>query len=630
MNLLARLAAGPLRWFETFVDPITPPGARAARLFGTPVPAAPPPRGLLGFYWHFARQARGLFGGLFLAGLAVAVLDATIPVFIGTLIALLESHAPETLWAEAWPMMVGMALVLMIGRPVAITAQNLITQQGIVPAVTSMIRWQSHWHVVRQGWAFFQEDFAGRIATRVMQGGPALRESVVQAVNAVWYILVYGSGAMLWLGSSDLRLAAPFLIWFLLYASLLRWLVPQMRDRARAASEQRSLLTGRVVDSYTNILTVKLFAKARDEDALVRDGVLGLNAAFGRQVRLVTLNGLLLSALNAALMVSVAAVAVALWARGEIGIGVVATALPMAWQIANISGWVAFNVTGIFENIGVVQESMNSIAVPPTAADPPGAVPLMVDKGAIRFDDVTFGYGREVGVLRGFDLAIAPGERVGLIGHSGAGKTTAVNLMLRFFDPEAGRILIDGQDIAGVTQESLRGAIGMVTQDTALLHRSIRDNIRYGRPEATEAEVTHAARQVQAHDFIMGLEDWRGRRGYDAHVGERGVKLSGGQRQRVAIARVLLKNAPVLVLDEATSALDSEVEAAIQEQLNGLMAGKTVIAIAHRLSTIARMDRLVILEHGRVVEVGGHAELLAQGGAYAALWARQSGGFASV
>ncbi len=618
----------PMRWFESLIDPIAPPGARAGRFFGTAVPEAPPPRHLLGFYWHFARQARGLFAGLFVAGLAVAALDATIPIFIGLLIALLEAHAPETLWAESWPMLAGMAAVLVIGRPAAITLQNLITQQGIVPGVTSLIRWQSHWHVVRQGWAFFQEDFAGRIATRVMQAGPALRESVVQAVNAVWYILVYGSGAMLWLGASDLRLAAPFLAWFLLYATLLRLLVPRLRDRSRAASEQRSLLTGRVVDTYTNILTVKLFAKAQNEDAFVRDGLLGLNAAFGRQVRLVTLNALLLSVLNAVLMVSVAAVAVWLWARGEIGIGTVATALPMAWQIANISGWVAFNVTSIFENIGVVQESLNSIAVPPTAADPPGAVPLVIDDGAIRFDQVLFGYGREVGVLRGFDLDIRPGERVGLVGHSGAGKTTAVNLMLRFFHPEQGRILIDGQDIAGVTQESLRGAIGMVTQDTALLHRSIRDNIRYGRPEATEAEIEAAARQAQAHDFIMRLEDWRGRTGYDAHVGERGVKLSGGQRQRIAIARVLLKDAPILVLDEATSALDSEVEAAIQEQLSGLMAGKTVIAIAHRLSTISRMDRLIVLEHGRVVEQGTHQELLAQGRVYAGLWARQSGGFA--
>jgi ATP-binding cassette subfamily B multidrug efflux pump len=617
----------PVRLFERLVDPVTPPGEAASRFLGVPVPDHAPPRGLLGFYWHFARQARGLFGALFVAGLCVALLDALIPVFIGTLVALLAAHGPDALWDNAWHILVGMAAVLLVGRPVAITAQNLITQQGIVPAVTSMIRWQAHWHVVRQGWAFFQEDFAGRIATRVMQSGPALRESIVQSVNAVWYILVYGTGAMLWLASADLWLALPVLVWFVLYAVLLRFLVPRLRDRSRAASEARSALTGRVVDSYTNILTVKLFARAQDEDAFVREGLLGLNSAFGRQVRLVTLNGLLLSVLNASLMVAVAGVSVALWQRGQIGIGTVATALPMAWQIANISGWVAFNVTAIFENIGVVQESMGSIAVPPTAADPPDAKPLGVTQGEIRFEGVHFAYGRTAGVLRGFDLVVKPGERVGLVGHSGAGKTTAVNLLLRFFVPEQGRILVDGQDVATVTQESLRGAVGMVTQDTALLHRSIRDNIRYGRPDATDAMVEAAARQAQAHDFIMALTDWRGRSGYDAHVGERGVKLSGGQRQRIAIARVLLKDAPILVLDEATSALDSEVEAAIQEQLAALMAGKTVIAIAHRLSTIARMDRLVVMDHGRVAEQGTHAELLALGGVYAGLWERQSGGF---
>jgi ATP-binding cassette, subfamily B, multidrug efflux pump len=421
-------------------------------------------------------------------------------------------------------------------------------------------------------------------------------------------------------------------VWFAAYATLLRFLVPRMRDRSRAASEQRSLLTGRIVDSYTNILTVKLFARARDEDAFVREGVEGLNAAFQRQMRLITLNSLLLSTLNASLLVATATLAVWLFVRGEIALGTVATALPMAWQIANISGWVAFNVTAIFENIGVVQEAMGSIAMPPTAPDPPGAVPLRVTHGEIRFERVRFGYGRTdaAAVLHDFDLPVAPGERVGLVGHSGAGKTTAVNLLLRFFEPEGGRILIDGQDIAGVTQESLRAAIGVVTQDTALLHRSIRDNIRYGRPAAGEEEIVAAARRAQADGFIRGLRDWRGRTGYEAHVGERGVKLSGGQRQRIAIARVLLKDAPILVLDEATSALDSEVEAAIQEQLAGLMAGKTVIAIAHRLSTIARMDRLVVLEEGRIVEQGTHAELLVRGGPYAKLWERQSGGFATV
>jgi len=620
----------PFGLFERILDPVAPPGEPAARLFGTPVPEQPPPHRLLGFYWHFIRQARALFLALFIAGLVVALLDAAIPAIIGRLVALLSSHSPEALWTEAWPQLLGMGAIVLIGRPLAVLGQNLITQQGINANFTSLIRWQSHWQVIRQGLPFFQEDFAGRIANRVMQSGPALRESVVQVISAVWYILVYGTAALSLLGNADWRLAMPIAVWFLLYATLLRFLVPRMRERSRKASEQRSLLTGRIVDSYTNIQTVKLFAQAREEDAFAREGLVALNEAFRWQMRLVTLNGFVLASLNAAMITATAATGVWLWSQGRIGLGAVATALPMAWQIANISGWVAFNVTSIFESLGVVQEAMGSIAVPPTAPDPPGAVPLRVTRGEIRFEDIHFGYGRETGVLQGLDLRIAPGERVGLVGHSGAGKSTLVNLLLGFFRPEAGRILVDGQDIATVTQESLRAAIGVVTQDTALLHRSIADNIRYGRPEAEMAEIEAAAARAHADGFIRELQDWRGRRGYHAHVGERGVKLSGGQRQRIAIARVLLKDAPILVLDEATSALDSEVEAAIQEQLSELMAGKTVIAIAHRLSTIARMDRLVVLDHGRILEEGTHEGLLRRGGVYARLWRQQSGAFAEA
>ncbi|MCQ4161481.1 ABC transporter ATP-binding protein/permease [Roseomonas sp. GC11] len=618
------------RFFESLIDPVAPPGGRATRILGLPVPREAPPRTLGGFYWHFLRQGRALFALLFLAGMTVALLDALIPVFIGRVAGLLATHRPGHLFAEAWAPLLSMALVLLLARPTAILAQNLISQQAINAGFTSLIRWQSHWLVVRQGLPFFQEDFAGRIANRVMQAGPALRESVVQGVNAVWYILVYGSGAVLYLASADAWLALPILLWFALYCTLLRLILPQMRARSKAASEQRSLLTGRIVDSYTNILTLKLFARAEEEDAQVREGILGLTQAFQRQMRMITLNGLCLSTLNAMLLVGMATLCLALWDAGRIELAVVGAALPMAWQIANISGWVAFNVAGIFENIGVVQEAIGSIAVPPTAPDPRDARPLLVREGRITFEAVRFTYaGAARDVLEEFSLDIAPGERVGLVGHSGAGKTTAMNLLLRFFAPQSGRILIDGQDIAGVTQESLRGAIGVVTQDTALLHRSVRDNIRFGRPTAGEEEITRAAAQAEADGFIRELQDWRGRRGYDAQVGERGVKLSGGQRQRIAIARVLLKDAPVLVLDEATSALDSEVEAAIQEQLDGLMAGKTVIAIAHRLSTLSRMDRIVVLDRGRIAEQGRHAELLAAGGLYAQLWQRQSGGFLS-
>ncbi len=588
---------------------------------------APPPVGLAAFYWHYARQARGLVAALFVAGFIVALLDATIPVFIGRVVTLVSSRVPGELLQTSWPQLAGMALILLVLRPMALLLQALITNQAIAPGLTNLIRWQSHWHVVRQSWTFFQNDFAGRIANRIMQTGPALRESVVAGTNAVWYILVYGSSAVLLMASNDIRLATPVLLWFAGYAAFLRYFVPRLRDRSREMSEVRSALTGRVVDSYTNILTVKLFARPHDEDEFVRLAVGEHTDAFRRQLRLITLFGLTLTSLNALMVVGTGAVAIWLWNTGHIAVGTLAMALPLTWQIANIAGWVAQNVTAIFENVGVVQDGMRSIAVPRQMRDRSDAVELKVSRGAIRFEGVRFGYGTVRGVLQHIELAIAPGERVGLVGQSGSGKSTLVNVLLRFFDLEAGRILIDGQDIAGVTQESLRAHIAMVTQDTSLLHRSIRDNIRYGRPSASEREVREAAEQAHALEFIETLEDWQGRRGFDAHVGERGVKLSGGQRQRIAIARVILKNAPILVLDEATSALDSEVEAAIQEQLDGLMKGRTVIAIAHRLSTIARMDRLIVLDKGRVVEEGNHAELLAADGAYARLWRRQSGGF---
>ncbi len=586
-----------------------------------------PPSGLAAFYWHYARQARWLVAALFAAGFLVAALDTTIPVFIGRVVTLISSHAPQTLLREDWPQLLGMVLVLLVARPLALLLQALITNQAIAAGLMNLIRWQSHWYVVRQSWSFFQNDFAGRIANRIMQTGPALRESVVAGTNAVWYILVYGGSAILLMASSDVRLAVPVMLWFLGYAGFLRYFVPRLRERSREMSEVRSTLTGRIVDSYTNILTVKLFARPRDEDEFVREAVDEHTKTFHRQLRLITLFNLTLVLLNAAMVVGTGIAAVWLWTAGRIPLGTVAMALPLTWQIANIAGWVAQNVTAIFENVGVVQDGMRSISVPRQMPDRPGAATLKVEKGSVRFEDVRFGYGTARGVLHGIDLAIEPGERVGLVGQSGAGKSTLVNLLLRFYEVEAGRILIDGQDIAGVTQESLRAHIAMVTQDTSLLHRSIADNIRYGRPEATMAEIRAAAEQAHALDFIEALEDWQGRRGFEAHVGERGVKLSGGQRQRIAIARVILKNAPILVLDEATSALDSEVEAAIQEQLDALMKGRTVIAIAHRLSTIARMDRLVVLDHGRIVEQGSHGALLAAGGAYARLWRRQSGGF---
>ena len=586
-----------------------------------------PPSSLLRFYWFFLRQVRWYYLALLGAGLLVALLDTLIPVFIGRVVTLLSSVSPQTLLADYWPTLVGMAAVLLVCRPAALLLQALITNQIIASGFTNMIRWQSHWHIVRQSWAFFQNDFAGRIANRVMQTGVAVRESTVMSIAAVWYLTVYGTSALILLASTDRWLALPTVGWFAIYIFLLTFFVPRLKQRSVEMSEARSLLTGRIVDSYTNILTVKLFARAKEEDDYVREAVDDHTVIFRSQLRLITLFNLCLSTTNAALVVSTATIAILLWRNGMVPLGAVAMVLPLTWQIVNMAGWVAQQVTTIFENIGVVQEGMISIANPLRLVDKPDAKRLKVTEGGILFDQVSFNYGRPGGVIENMNLEIRPGEKIGLVGRSGAGKSTLVNLLLRFFDLERGRILIDGQDIAQVTQESLREQISVVTQDTSLLHRSIFENLNYGRPSATKDEVVAAARQAHAHDFIQHVEDWRGRTGYEAHVGERGVKLSGGQRQRIAIARVVLKNAPILILDEATSALDSEVEAAIQEQLEDLMEGKTVIAIAHRLSTIARMDRLVILERGRIVEIGSHDELLQANGHYAALWRRQSGGF---
>jgi ATP-binding cassette, subfamily B, multidrug efflux pump len=597
----------------------------------TAVPAqTEPPDGLVAFYWHFARQAKGLFAGLFAIGFVVALIDISIPVFIGKVVTVITNTKPDELFASAWPMLLGMAATLLLLRPAALTTQQLLMNQAIAANVANRVRWQNHWHVVRQSWAFFQNDFAGRIANRVMQTGPAIRESLVSLLTAVWFILIYGTSSLLLLASADPWLAVPVLLWFAGYIVMLRYFVPRMRDRSKTMSEARSMLTGRIVDTYTNIVTVKLFARARDEDAYVREAIDHHTGRFYASLRLNTMLALALTVLNALLITATGAFAIVLWRHGHVSVGTVAMALPMTMQIVSASGWVAWQVTDIFENIGVVQEGMLTIARPHTLVDRPDATPLKVTRGEIRFEDIRFGYGRERGLIDGLTLTVKPGERIGLVGRSGAGKSTLVNVLLRFFDLEGGRILIDGQDVAVVSQESLRAQISLVTQDTSLLHRSIRDNIRYGNPDAGEAEIVAAAQMAHAHEFILELEDWKGRHGYDAQVGERGVKLSGGQRQRIAIARVILKNAPILVLDEATSALDSEVESAIQSSLGTLMRGRTVIAIAHRLSTIAQMDRLVILDRGRIVEEGTHDELLRLGGHYATLWRRQSGGFIDV
>ncbi len=590
-----------------------------------------PPHGLIAFYWHFVRQTRGLYAFMLVTGLGVALVDTLIPIFIGRMVGLMTSVTPALALQQQGPLLLGIAIIILFLKPALVLLDSMVRNNAVIPGATTLIRWQSHWHVVRQSGPFFQNDFAGRIANRVMNTANSLRESVVATVRAVWYIVVYGLSALSLMLVFDWRLAVPMLCWLVGYVFFLRYFVPRMRDLSRVSSEARSMMMGRVVDSYTNIMTVKLFSRAKDEDAYVREAIDDHRDKIAAHMRMTTRFMFTLNILNVLLLVGTAGMSVWLWQAGQITPAVVATCLPLVWQIANMAGWVSWEVSGIFENVGVVQEGIQTIAAPHTLVDSTTATELTVPHGDIKFSHVNFSYGQAASggraVLQDLNLHIRAGERVGLVGRSGAGKSTLVNLLLRFYDVEAGSITIDGQDLRGVTQESLRAAIGMVTQDTSLLHRSIAANIRYGHPGATDAQVQLAAEQSHAHQFITELRDWTGRTGYEAHAGERGVKLSGGQRQRVALARVVLKNAPILILDEATSALDSEIEAAIQEQLVTLMQGKTVIAIAHRLSTIARMDRLVVMDAGRIVEFGTHQELLLSGGLYAKLWQRQSGGF---
>jgi ATP-binding cassette, subfamily B, multidrug efflux pump len=604
-----------LRFFETSIDPFREHDEST------------PPASLIGYYGRYCRQVWPFLAALMTVSLIVSLIEVTILRFIGALVDTLRSTTPDEVLRTHGGEFLAMALLILIGRPLASFTHDLIVQQAIAPGMTNLIRWQTHRYVLRQSVAYFANDFAGRIASNIVQAAASLRDSVVQIIDALWFVAVFAFSALFIFARTDWRLACPLVLWILIYVSSLSYFVPRIRRRSEALAHMRATVTGRVVDSYTNIQTVKLFAHLEREDEHARDALADHTAAFHRQTRLITFLNLTVSVSNSILLVSVGVIAVWLWAQSAVSLGDIAVATGLALRVALMSGWVMWTSIGIFDNIGQVQEGMRTIARPRALVDRVNARPLTASKGAIRFENVRFHYGKAGGVIDDFSLSIAPGERVGLVGRSGAGKSTLVNLLLRFYDVEGGRILIDGQDIALATQESLRQQIGMVTQDTSLLHRSIGENIRYGQPDATDEAVIAAARQAHAHDFVMGLIDPDGRKGYDTLVGERGVKLSGGQRQRIAIARVLLKNAPILVLDEATSALDSEVEAAIQENFQTLMRGKTVIAIAHRLSTIAAMDRLIVLEDGDIAETGTHQELLSRGGIYAALWRRQSGGF---
>ncbi len=606
------------RRFERLIDPFRD------------VPERMPPTDVIRFYVYYLRQVWPVFLALLVVGLVAALIEVALFSYLGRIVDLAQGTAPADFFTQHGRELIWMAVVALILRPVFFGLHDMLVHQSINPSMTNLIRWQNHRYVLKQSLGFFQNDFAGRIAQRIMQTGNSLRDSAVQAVDAIWHVLIYIISSLVLFAEADWRLMIPLLLWMIGYVGALGYFIPQVKHRSVVASDSRSKLMGRIVDGYTNITTLKLFAHTRQEEDYARDAIDDQTRKAQRAGRVVTSMDVTITVFNGLLIAGTTGLALWLWTQSLISVGAIALATGLVIRIVNMSGWIMWVVGGIFENVGQVQDGMQTIALPRQVVDAPDAKPLVVNRGEVRFDQVSFSYGKGGGLISGLDLTVRPGEKIGLVGPSGAGKSTLVNLLLRLYDLEGGRILIDGQDIAQVTQESLRAQIGMVTQDTSLLHRSIRSNLLYGRPDAGEAELQDAIQKARASEFIPQLSDAEGRFGLDAHVGERGVKLSGGQRQRIAITRVLLKDAPILILDEATSALDSEVEAAIQESLETLMQGKTVIAIAHRLSTIARMDRLVVLEHGRVVESGSHAELLAHGGLYARLWRHQTGGFVGV
>lgn len=604
------------RLFETLVDP-----------YCDYPPEDTPPNRLWPFMRTYAQPFRKVFRLTAIMAIIVAAVEVWLIYYMGHLVDLLTLNTPEQVRDLHMPGMIAVALFILFLRPALQALDVGLLNNAILPNFGTLIRWRAHRHVLRQPVGWFENDFAGRIANRIMQTPPAAGEAVFEVFDAITFALAYMAGAVVMLAGADVRLALPLLIWLALYGALVRWTMRRVGPASKRASDARSAVTGLVVDAYTNIHSVKLFDHHGTEARKAREAIEHSRVTFQQEMRIYTLMDVMLVALNGFLIVGVVGWAMLLWMNGAASVGVVAAATALTLRLNAMTGWIMWALSSFFRNLGVIAEGMETIAQPIMLTDHPGARPLVLSDGALEIRDLSHHYGKQAGGLDRINLTIPAGQKVGLVGRSGAGKTTLVNLILRFYDPDSGQVLIDGQDVRAVTQASLRRQIGMVTQDASLLHRSVRDNILYARPDADEEEVIAAARQAEAHEFILGLEDPEGRRGYDAHVGERGVKLSGGQRQRVALARVILKDAPILLLDEATSALDSEVEAAIQETLDGMMAGKTVIAIAHRLSTIARLDRILVLDQGRVVEDGSHAGLLAAGGLYARFWARQSGGF---
>lgn len=606
------------RFFENLVDP-----------YADYTESDQPPERLWPFLLSFAGGFRTLFYLAALMSLVVAAIEVGLIYYMGRIVDLMEGD-PARVWADHGAEFIVMALFVLFLRPAVQALDVLLLNNAILPNFGMLMRWRNHRHVLRQSVGWFENDFAGRIANRVMQAPASAGEVIFQIFDAIAFALAYFLGAAILLSTSDPRLLLPLLIWFGLYALLVHWTITRVGPASEAASNARSNLTGRLVDAYTNIHSVKMFAHHEEELEYAREAIEDARVTFQKEMRIFTKMDVTLVTLNGLLIVGVVGWAFILWMQGSASVGVVAAATALTLRLNAMTGWIMWALTTFFRELGVVSEGMRTIAQPIDLTDTPDAKSLHLTDGTIEIESLSHHYGRRSGGLDNVTLTIRRGEKVGLVGRSGAGKSTLIKLLLRFYEMEKGAIRIDGQDIRGITQDSLRRVIGMVQQDSSLLHRSVRDNLLYGRPEATEEEMIAAARRAQAHEFILDLEDPEGRRGYDAHVGERGVKLSGGQRQRVTLARVILKDAPILLLDEATSALDSEVEAAIQDTLYGMMEGKTVIAIAHRLSTIARMDRILVMDQGRIVEDGSHDALLAKGGLYAGFWARQSGGFLTI
>ncbi len=619
-KLVNKLINKVFDWLEGFTDP-----------FPSELPDKPP-ESLFGFLMHYMRPFKSLLIAVVILGICVAALEVMLFAFVGKLVDWLAAADKATFYADHKFKIIGMSVLVLVVLPVLKFLDNAVSHQGLLGNFAMRIRWQAHRYLLRQGVDFFQNDFAGRLATKMMQTALGVRDAVMTVAHIMVYIIVYFTSTLLLFASSDLRLTAPMLLWLAGYMVTLLYFVPRLRQVAKEQAEARSAVTGRVVDSYTNITTVKMFSHVKYEDQYAKEGMSDFLDNVYWQMRLSTKLNLTLSLLNSFLIFSVAATSVWLWQMNAVTVGAIAFSLGVILRLQGMAQWTLWEVSSLFENIGVVQDGIETIARERTIVDAPSAKPLIVNQGKIEFNAIEFNYDKisdenVAGVIENLTLTVQPGEKIGVVGRSGAGKSTLVNLLLRFYDLKSGKIEIDDQDISQVTQNSLRAQIAMVTQDTSLLHRSVMDNIRYGSQNSDLNSVMEAAKKAHAHEFIQELEDMSGRKGYHAHVGERGVKLSGGQRQRIAIARVLLKNAPILILDEATSALDSEVEAAIQESLYSLMEGKTVIAIAHRLSTIAAMDRLVIMDQGKIVEQGSHDMLVKNGGLYAELWARQSGGF---